>query len=364
VSAIAPTAPRHATVHRLTVSRVDRLTDDAIAITFDVPHELRDAYAFTQGQHVALSLPGQADTIRRSYSICAPATGGELRVAVKLIPGGAFSEPAHAGLKPGDELDVLTPSGRFFTALDPTQAKSYAAVAAGSGITPIISLAATTLEVEPESTFTLFYGNRTTASTMFLEELLDLKNRYPERLALYIVFSREAHDVPLLNGRVDPEKLGIFLEDVLRGEQPDEWFLCGPMAMVESLRDTLLARGVDSHHVHRELFHAGPIADTGRRTAVSGGVTSTVTIVLDGRATSFELAADGPTVLDAALAERPDAPYACKGGVCGTCRARVIDGEVEMTGGYALEPDELAAGFVLACQSHPRSPAVTIDFDV
>jgi ring-1,2-phenylacetyl-CoA epoxidase subunit PaaE len=361
VTSAVPTAPRRATVHRLTVSGIDRLTDDAIAIAFEVPTELREDYAFTQGQHVALSIPGQADSIRRSYSICTPATGGELRVAVKLIPGGAFSEYAHSELRPGDELDVLTPRGHFFTALDPTQAKTYAAFAAGSGITPIISLAATALEVEQQSTFTLFYGNRTTASTMFLEELLDLKNRYPDRFALSIILSRETHEVPLLSGRIDADKLRLILDGVLRGTHCDEWFLCGPTELVEGLRAALLERGVDRRHVHRELFHAGPVADTVSRTG--GGETSAVTIVLDGRSTTFELATDGPTVLDAALAARPDAPYACKGGVCGTCRARLIEGAVEMDGGYALEPDELEAGFVLACQSHPRTPTVTLDFD-
>jgi ring-1,2-phenylacetyl-CoA epoxidase subunit PaaE len=363
-TAASPAAPsRHATIHRLAVSSIDRLTDDTIAITFDVPEELLDDYAFVQGQHVALALPGQADSIRRSYSICSPAPRGELRVAVKHIPGGAFSPHAHTRLQRGDELDVMTPTGRFFTPLDPKQAKDYAAVAAGSGIAPVLSLATTTLEVEPESTFTLLYGNRTTASALFLEELLDLKNRHPARFALYNVLSRERQDVPLLNGRIDGDKLTLFLDAVLGGRQFDEWFLCGPLEMVEALRSTLLGGGVDPLHVHRELFHAGPTPATSRPAQAATSGASLVTIVLDGRTTSFELAADGPTVLDAALATRPDAPYACKGGVCGTCRARVLDGAVEMAGGHALEPDELEAGFVLACQSHPRTPRVTLDFD-
>jgi ring-1,2-phenylacetyl-CoA epoxidase subunit PaaE len=362
MTSAAPTASRRATVHRLIVSRIDRLTDDAIAIAFDVPADLREAYAFTQGQHVALSIPGRRDDVRRSYSICAPATGGELCVAVKLIPGGVFSEYAHGTLQSGDELDVLTPSGTFFTPLDPARAKHYVAFAAGSGITPIISLAATTLEVEPESTFTLFYGNRTTASTMFLEELLDLKNRYPDRFALSVVLSRETQDVPLLNGRIDADKLRLILDGVLRQTHCDEWFLCGPFEMIEGLHAALLERGVDRGSIHRERFHAGPVFTTGRR-ASGGGERSAVTIILDGRSTTFDLPTDGPTVLDAALAARPDAPYACKGGVCGTCRARLVEGAVDMDRSYALEPDELEAGFVLACQSHPRTPTVTLDFD-
>jgi ring-1,2-phenylacetyl-CoA epoxidase subunit PaaE len=364
VSVAAPAAARHAVVHRLAVSRIDRMTDDAITITFDVPDELREEYAFAHGQHVAIAVPGASDSLRRSYSICPPAGSGELRVAVKLIPGGEFSPYAHSTLRPGDELEVLTPSGRFRTELDPTQEKHYAAIAAGSGITPIISILATTLAVEPKSTFTLLYGNRTTASTMFLEELLDLKNRYTDRLALYTVLSREAQDVPLLAGRIDGAKLMMFLGSALGGREFDEWFLCGPLEMVESLRNTLVERGADAHRIHRELFHVGPAATTGRPTTLAqSGAHSTVTIVLDGRSTQFELDANGPTILDAALAARPDAPYACKGGVCGTCRCRVTEGEVEMTGGYALESDELDAGFVLACQSHPLTPTVTLDFD-
>jgi ring-1,2-phenylacetyl-CoA epoxidase subunit PaaE len=358
---VAP-ADRRAAVHRLAVSKIDRLTDDAIALSFAVPDELREAYAFRQGQHVALSAPEHVDDRRRSYSICAPATTGELRVAVKLIPGGAFSQFAHTRLNAGDELDVMTPSGRFFTPLDPAQAKHYAAVAAGSGITPIISLVTTTLEVEAQSTFTLLYGNRTVASTMFLDELLDLKNRFPERFVLTAVLSREQQDAPLLNGRIDAARLERLLVTVLGGRHPDEWFLCGPLELVESLRSMLLDRGTDPDHVHRELFHAGPPTKMDAR-AGSSGQTSAVTVVLDGRATQLDVPVDGLTILDATLAVRPDAPYACKGGVCGTCRARITSGEVVMDGGYALEPAELAAGFVLACQSHPRTPAVTLDFD-
>ncbi|HZO95996.1 MAG TPA: 2Fe-2S iron-sulfur cluster-binding protein [Gaiellaceae bacterium] len=356
----AAAPPPRATIHRLRVARVDRLTDDAVAITLDVPAELRDAFDFVQGQHVALALPGQADSIRRSYSICTPAGSGELRVAVKLIPGGVFSEHAHRRLRPGDELDVMTPLGRFSTPLDPAQAKDYAAVAAGSGIAPVLSIAATALEVEPASTFTLLYGNRTVASTMFLEELLDLKNLHPGRLALHLVFSREPPDVELHGGRIDAARLRLFLSTVLRGRDFDEWFLCGPLAMVEELRAALVDAGADPGSVHREVFHAGPPARTPPRGRAAGS--SLVTILLDGRATSFELDAGGAPILDAALALRPDAPYACKAGMCGTCRARLVEGEVDLDGGYALEPDELEAGFVLACQSHPRTPRVTLDF--
>jgi ring-1,2-phenylacetyl-CoA epoxidase subunit PaaE len=197
---------------------------------------------------------------------------------------------------------------------------------------------------------------------MFLEELLDLKNRYPDRFALSVVLSRETQDVPLLNGRIDADKLRLILDGVLRQTHCDEWFLCGPFEMIEGLHAALLERGVDRGSIHRERFHAGPVLTTGRR-ASGGGERSAVTIILDGRSTTFDLPTDGPTVLDAALAARPDAPYACKGGVCGTCRARLVEGAVDMDRSYALEPDELEAGFVLACQSHPRTPTVTLDFD-
>jgi ring-1,2-phenylacetyl-CoA epoxidase subunit PaaE len=358
------TAPaRHATVHPLTVSSIERLTDDAVTVTFDVPDELADTFAFTQGQHISLIAPELGDGLRRSYSLCTPAGSGVLRVAVKLLPDGVFSGYVHSQLRPGDVLQVVSPSGRFFTALDAGQAKDYVAIAAGSGVTPILSIAATTLEVEPRSTFTILYGNRTTATVMFVEELSDLKNRYPERFVLHTVFSREEPEAELLHGRIDAPKLQRFLDTLMDAASTDEWFLCGPLEMVEELRGVLHASDVDPRRIHRELFHAGPAPVVERTSVAAEGTTSAVTVVLDGRSSSFELSPHGEPILDAALRVRPDAPYACKGGVCGTCRAYVVEGEVEMTGGYALEPDELDAGFVLACQSHPRTPAVTLDFD-
>jgi ring-1,2-phenylacetyl-CoA epoxidase subunit PaaE len=359
---MATTTPARApSLHRLAVAKIEQLVEDAVALTFDVPAELREEYRFVQGQHLALSLPDSSEGIRRSYSICSPAPDGPLRVAIKRIPNGLFSTYVHTTLRVGDELDVLTPIGRFNTPLDPNADKHYAAVAAGSGITPILSIVATTLEVERESCFTLLYGNRTTDSTMFLEDLLDLKNNYPSRFALYPVFSREAQYVPLFDGRIDRDKLSVFLNRVIQRRRVDEWFLCGPQDMIETLRTTLVDDGVLPEQIHRELFHAGPTSPKPRGKTASAS--SQVTVILNGRATSFALEADGASILDAALAARPDAPYACKGGVCGTCRAHLAEGEVEMVGGYALEPAEIAAGFVLACQSHPRTPQVTLDFD-
>ncbi len=363
----ARTSRRRATFHRLRVAAVERLTDDSVAITFAVPPELREAYRFTQGQHVSVRRPADqgGDEVRRSYSICAPATTGPLRIAVKRLPGGIFSEWASGGLVVGDELEVLTPVGRFFTPLDPANAKHYAAVAAGSGITPVLSIVATTLEVEPASRVTLIYGNRTSRSVMFLEELEDLKDRYPERFQLLHVLSREQQDSALLTGRIDADKVRALLASVLPPDTVDEWFLCGPYGMVMAARDVLLEHGVDRRHVHSELFHVGDTAPPVR--LVTAGAepapTSTVTVVLDGRRTTLELASDAEPVLDAVLQVRADAPYACKGGVCGTCRAKVVEGSVEMDRVYALEDEEIERGYVLTCQSHPRTPRVVLDFD-
>jgi ring-1,2-phenylacetyl-CoA epoxidase subunit PaaE len=363
----APAGHRRATIHPLRVSAVERLTDDAIAIEFAVPPELAGEFRFAQGQHVSLHSVEAGDDLRRSYSICTAAGSGRLRVGVKRLSGGVFSAYAHDHLKVGDIVDVVTPIGRFSTALDAEQAKSYAMVAAGSGITPILSILATVLETEPRSTVTLIYGNRTVRDIMFLEELEDLKNRYPERFALYHVLSREEQDVPLFHGRIDREHLNQFLDELIRPDDVDEWFVCGPRSMIETARTLLVERGTEPAHVHSELFHADdaprPVqsADT-PASAVSQGA-SEVTIILDGRKSTFPLARDGERVLDAALHVRSDAPYACKGGVCGTCRAKLVSGSVEMEQCFALEQSEIDAGFVLACQSHPTSDRVVLDFD-
>jgi ring-1,2-phenylacetyl-CoA epoxidase subunit PaaE len=366
---VVPVAPasgrRHGTFHPLRVSHVERLTDDAVAITFDVPDDLRDDYAFTQGQHLTVRTRIDGEEVRRNYSICAPATGGRLRIGVKRLTGGAFSGHATSGLKVGDVVDVMTPTGRFFTALDPAAAKHYCAVAAGSGITPVLSIVSTVLEVEPRSTVTLLYGNRTTGSVMFLDELADLKDRYPERFRLVHVLSREPHEVDLFSGRLDAAKLEALTDALVPVDSVDEWFLCGPFAMVEEARALLRERGVPASHVHTELFHVEGTAP--RESAVVDDAraegSSTVTVTLDGRASTLQVPRSGQKVLDAVLAVRADAPFACKGGVCGTCRARLVSGEVDMERNYALEPDEVDAGFVLACQSRPVSDEVVLDFD-
>jgi ring-1,2-phenylacetyl-CoA epoxidase subunit PaaE len=350
-------------LHTLRVSDVERLTDDSIAITFDVPDELREVFAFAPGQHVALVRPG-GDDVRRSYSICSPGDG-PLRVAVKRLPSGAFSSWAHDELHPGDSLKVFPPSGRFTTSFDPLRTRHYVAIAAGSGITPVLSLISSALAMEPDSRCTLVYGNRTTSSIMFLEELEDLKDRYRDRLHLIHVLSREAQEVELAAGRIDGPKLHRLFETLIRPDSVDEWFLCGPFGMVSEAREALLAAGVPAPNIHRELFHTDDMpppviewpADAESRDGAS------VEIVLDGRRTALRVPPDGPSILEAVLRERPDAPFACKGGVCGTCRCRLLEGQVRMDHAYALEEDELAAGLVLACQSHPVTEAVVLDFD-
>jgi ring-1,2-phenylacetyl-CoA epoxidase subunit PaaE len=357
-----------AAMHPLAVAAVDRVTDDAVAITFDVPQELADAYRFDHGQHlVVVRRDGEgAEEVRRTYSICSPATdGGPLRVAVKRLDGGAFSTWAHEALRPGDVLEVMTPGGRFTTPLDPAHAKHYLLIAAGSGITPLLSIASTVLDVEHGSRVTLLYGNRSTASIMFLEELEDLKDRYGERFVLHHVLSREPREVELLSGRLDGDKVGAFLDRLIAPEDVDECFLCGPLELVEGAREVLVAHGVAPEHVHRELFHveAAPPPRRAAREGAAPAAERSVTVVLDGRETTFSLSAEGEPVLDALLRVRGDAPYACKGGVCGTCRARCTEGTVTMDHSYALEPGEIDAGYVLACQSHPASERVVLDFD-
>ena len=355
---------RHSVFHPLTVETVEALTDDSVAITFTVPPELREDYAFTQGQHLTIRTELAGDDVRRNYSICSPVSSGVLRVAVKRLPGGAFSEHALDVLRPGDVLDVMTPSGRFFTELDPAHAKHYACVAAGSGITPVLSIVATTLETEPDSTVTLIYANRTHRSVMFLEEVEDLKDRYRERLQLIHVLSREPQEVELFSGRLDTDRMQRIIDALVPVDTVDEWFLCGPFDMVSSLRKLLVAEGVSKRSVHAEIFHVESAPPVRRTTAeATDAAGAEVTITLDGRSSTFRLATDGPPVLEAALAVRADAPFACKGGVCGTCRAKVVEGSVEMDTNWALEPDEVERGYVLTCQSHPTSESVVLDYD-
>ena len=356
---------RHSVFHPLTIAGIEPLTDDSIAVTFDVPEELREDYEFRHGQHITVRTELAGDDVRRNYSICSPASSGVLRIAVKRLPGGAFSEHALGMLKVGDVLDVMTPSGRFFTELDPANQNHYVCIAAGSGITPVLSIVATTLETEPRSRVTLIYANRTHKTVMFLEEVEDLKDRYADRFHLVHVLSREPQEVELFSGRLDTDRMSRFLDAIVPPETVDHWFLCGPFEMVSSLRKLLVAEGVSKKAVHAEVFHV-ETAPPVRRTTPSVDAEATgadVTITLDGRQSRFKLHTDWPPVLEAALAVRADAPFACKGGVCGTCRAKLLEGTVEMDTNWALEPEEIERGYVLTCQSHPTSDTVVLDYD-
>jgi ring-1,2-phenylacetyl-CoA epoxidase subunit PaaE len=357
------TGKRRVAFHSLRVSDVTPLTDDAVAISFDVPPELADEYDFIQGQHLTIRTSLAGDDVRRSYSICSPARSGLLRIGVKVLPGGHFSGFAAGSLKVGDVLEVMTPTGRFYTPLDPANAKHYCAIAAGSGITPVFSIIATTLLEEPKSSVTLIYVNRTSRSIMFLEELEDLKDRYPGRFHLIHVLSREAQDAELLSGRLDAARLTKITETLVPAETVDDWFLCGPYEMVVDLRQALLDQGVQPTQVHTELFHVDKSPRAPRTTPVTTGEGADVTITLDGRRSTFKLKSDDVPVLEAALRVRSDAPFACRGGVCGTCRAKVVEGQVAMDTNYALEPEEIDKGYVLTCQSHPTTDTVKLDFD-
>ncbi|MEU2288165.1 2Fe-2S iron-sulfur cluster-binding protein [Streptomyces sp. NPDC013178] len=348
--------------HPLPVAAVDRLTDDSVALTFTVPAELREEYRHAAGQHLALRRTADGTEIRRTYSICSPAPepGGEgprtLRVGVRLVEGGAFSTYALKEINVGDELEVMTPAGRF--TLEPAPGL-YAAIVGGSGITPVLSIASTLLAREPAARFCLLRSDRTTASTMFLEEVADLKDRYPDRLQLVTVLSREEQQAGLPSGRLDRERLTSLLPALLPVAEVAGWFLCGPFGLVQGAERALRELGVPRARVHEEIFH---VDTTAPPPTTSAPTHATVTARLDGRGGSWPVQ-DGESVLETVLRNRPDAPYACKGGVCGTCRAFLVSGEVRMDRNFALEPEETEAGYVLACQSHPLTERVEVDFD-
>ncbi|MDH6133435.1 ring-1,2-phenylacetyl-CoA epoxidase subunit PaaE [Kitasatospora sp. MAA4] len=344
----------------LRISAVDRLCEDAVAVTFEVPAELAEDYAFRAGQTLTLRrLTGESDE-RRSYSICSP-VGGPLRIAVREVPGGLFSGQLVRRAAVGDTVEVLPPGGTFTA--DLSLPAHHVLIAAGSGITPMLSIAGSVLAAHPESTVTLLYGNRRSDTVMFADELADLKDRYLSRFELVHVLSREARDAELLSGRLDAERVGALLKALVDVESVDHWWLCGPYGMVVGARDLLAGLGVAPAAVHQELFHAEdePIADRPEEAAFDGEA-STVTLVLDGRRSELRLPRDR-SVLDGAQQARPDLPFACKGGVCGTCRALVTEGEVTMRRNFALEEKELAAGYVLTCQARPVSDRVTVDYD-
>ncbi|WP_144880757.1 1,2-phenylacetyl-CoA epoxidase subunit PaaE [Microbacterium paraoxydans] len=371
--ASASRARSRARFHTLEVEDVRPLTEDAVEVTFTVPAELADDYDHLPGQYVALRTTLDGVEVRRSYSLCrAPEhrTDGaptRLSVAVKRDEGGTFSTWAQTGLHPGFRIDVMSPQGTFTSGLDDLDEKHVVGIAAGSGITPLMALAHTVLSRSQTSRFTLLYTNRSTLDVMFLEDLADLKDRYPTRLTLHHVLSREQRTAPVLSGRIDEPKLRTILDALIDPADVDEWFLCGPLALVDLCREVLADVGVPREHVRFELFTTGdePVRAARPVTVRSGEKTVRIEVNLDGVSSTVESpVAARESVLNAALRVRPDAPFACAGGVCGTCRARVLEGSVTMTENYALEPDELERGYVLTCQSHPTSDRVVVDYDV
>ncbi|MFD3550773.1 2Fe-2S iron-sulfur cluster-binding protein [Streptomyces goshikiensis] len=367
---VNPRPARHGAFHPLTVAEVDRLTDDSVALTLVVPEELRAEYRHAPGQHLTLrrTAPGGGQ-VRRTYSICSPAPDPDgpgpalLRVGVRLVEGGEFSTFAHKEIAAGDTLDVMVPAGRFV--LDPAAAPAtghYAAIVGGSGITPVLSIAATLLRARPEARFCLVRSDRSAASTMFLEEVADLKDRYPDRFQLVTVLSREEQEAGLPSGRLDEARLAELLPALLPVSEVAGWFLCGPYGLVQGAERALGGLGVARSRVHEEIFHVEDTAPPAPVAASDAGARGRVTARLDGRSGTWPVR-DGESLLDAVLRNRADAPYACKGGVCGTCRAFVVTGEVRMDRNFALEAEETEAGFVLACQSHPVTEEVEIDFD-
>lgn len=367
-----PSAPsrRRTRFHTLRVADVRPLTDAAVEVTFEIPPELQGEFDYLAGQHVALRATVDGHEMRRSYSLCRPPAPGSVSVAIKRDLGGRFSTWAQSELRPGDEVDVMSPQGTFTSSLAALDGAHVAGIAAGSGITPLMALAATVLARSETSRFTLVYTNRSTTDVMFLEELADLKDRYPSRLALHHVLSREQRAAPLLSGRIDEERLRRILDALVLPDTVDEWFLCGPFELVQLCRDTLADIGVAPEHVRYELFTTGEggrvEAPSGRPVAVRADEpVHRIEVTLDGQSATVESPVSAhESILNAALRVRPDAPFACAGGVCGTCRARLVEGSVTMTENYALEPDELERGYILTCQSHPTTDRVVVDYDV
>ena len=354
--------------HSLTIADIRNETPECVSIAFQVPEALKKDYLFKQGQNITLRTTLDGEEVRRSYSICSSPFENELRVAIKVAPHGKFSTWANQKLKKGDTLEVLPPTGRFYTELKTGNKKNYLAFAAGSGITPVISLIKTTLLTEPASTFTLVYGNRNRANIIFKDQLEALKNKFIDRLAVHHILSREKTETTINHGRINIDKCNQLAEKLIDIHAVDEIFLCGPEEMIFSVKEWLQQQGVDKKKVHFELFTTpGEKPGASSREPVAkkeSGKTSKITVKLDGIAFDFDLAPGGDPILDAALKQGADLPFACKGGVCATCKAKLLEGKVEMDTNYALEEEEVNEGYILTCQSHPLTDKVVVDFDI
>ena len=352
--------------HSLKIKELKKETADCVSIYFDVPQNLSSEFIYKEGQNITIRKMINGEDVRRSYSICSAPHENKLKIAIKKVESGLFSSFANETLKQNDVLEVMSPTGRFNAHLSKNEHPNYLAIAAGSGITPIIAIIKHTLQTQINSSFTLIYGSKNRSAIIFFEELEDLKNKYMERFTLINVLSREKIDADIFHGRINKTKL-TALEKLINYKKTDAAYLCGPEEMIFSSSEFLQEQGLDKNKIHFELFTTPGQSSNGTKApkteAVSSGPKSNITIRLDGRSFSFDLAYNGESILDAALQNGADLPYACKGGVCCTCRAKLIEGEVKMDVNYALEEEEVQQGFVLTCQSHPTTEKVFIDFD-
>ena len=352
----------------LRIRKINKETPDCVSIVFDVPQDLSKDFYYREGQNITVKKLIGDEEVRRSYSICAAPHENELKIAVKKVEGGLFSSYANHELKAGDTLEILPPTGNFTANLCGKKQAAYLAIAAGSGITPVISIIKHTLKTEPGSSFTLIFGNRSRSSIIFFDELQNLKDQYLGRFNLVNILSRERIDTDIHYGRIDSEKLSS-LEKFIPYASFDAAYVCGPEEMIFTARDFLSGKGLDPKKIHFELFTVPGQKTPGKSKEAKQeeketGPKSKIDITLDGRSFSIELGYTGSSILDAALQHGADLPYACKGGVCSTCKAKVLEGKVEMDTNYALEPEEVEQGFILTCQGHPRSPVVKVNFDV
>ncbi len=353
--------------HRLKIKEIKKETIDCVSVLFEIPEELKKNFTFQQGQSLSMRATINGEEVRRTYSLCSSPLDKEWRVAIKKVDGGLFSTHANDTLKKADVLEVMEPVGKFYTALNPANKKSYLAFAAGSGITPVLSIIKTTLRTEPGSTFTLVYGNKSRASIIFFEELEGLKNKFIARFNFINILSRERTESPVNSGRIDRDKLNE-LGKLLDYSTTDEIFICGPEEMIFCIKDYLQQKGISEKKIHFELFTSSLLKKSkikNQKSKINLGPASKITIQVDGRSFDFDLALNGETtILDAALKQSADLPYACKGGMCCTCKARLLEGEVEMDVHWGLEQEEIEKGFILTCQSHPKTGKVVVDFDI
>lgn len=353
-------------LHKIKVKKVIKETADCVSVSFDISKDLQPKFQYKSGQYLALETEINGEKVRRSYSLCSAPYENEWKVAIKKVEGGKFSTFANEELENNDELSVMVPAGGFALTPDKEAANHYVAYGAGSGITPILSMIKTVMHDEPKSRFTLFYGNRNFDSIIFREEIEGLKNIYLDRLSVHHILSKEKLGSPLFFGRIDAQKCEKFGKVFYDPAEVKGYYLCGPAQMIFGVKDQLIAQGVDSSKIHFELFNTSDIPVTEKKEAevtFDSDAESKVTIILDGESFDMPLEYGGASILDAALVAGADLPYACKGGVCSTCKAQITKGEATMDINYALEPDEVENGFILTCQAHPRTSEVTVNFD-